>query len=166
MGTLEPGGDGHNTGWVVKGSQARRRTAAIAPSRVASPKYLVRKVLQVAQDFQPVRTTWRERRPAPPYFSCFTGGPQAHEELLRKVFGGTGILPVRRTGWKPVPPKTVGSEICPTDFSEFILVPKLLLGNDLFGPSSGLGTIIFKFRRAVPALHVTSQPVLLLKAAR
>jgi hypothetical protein len=29
--------------------------------------------------------------------------------LLRKVFGGTSILPVRRTGWKPVPPKAAGS---------------------------------------------------------
>jgi hypothetical protein len=38
-------------------------------------------------------------------FSCFVGGPKANEELFRKVLGGTGILPVWRTGWKPVPPK-------------------------------------------------------------
>ena len=27
-----------------------------------------------------------------------------------KVLGGTGILPVRCTGWKPVPPKEVGED--------------------------------------------------------
>jgi hypothetical protein len=27
---------------------------------------------------------------------------------LQKVVGDTGILPVRRTGWKPVPPKAAG----------------------------------------------------------
>ena len=34
--------------------------------------------------------------------------------LLRKVFGGTGILPVRRTGWKPVLPKAAGRATRPT----------------------------------------------------
>ena len=28
-------------------------------------------------------------------FSCFAGGPKAHEQLSWKVFGGIGILPVR-----------------------------------------------------------------------
>jgi len=50
-------------------------------------------------------------------FSCFTGGPKAHERLLGKVLGGTGILPMRQTGWKPVPPKAAGTEARPTDFS-------------------------------------------------
>jgi hypothetical protein len=30
-------------------------------------------------------------------------GPPAQARLFQKVFGGTGILPVQRTGWKPVP---------------------------------------------------------------
>jgi hypothetical protein len=34
----------------------------------------------------------------------------------KKVPGGTGILPVVRTGWKPVPPKAAGTEARPTDF--------------------------------------------------
>jgi hypothetical protein len=34
--------------------------------------------------------------------------------LLRKVLGGTAILPVRQTGWKPVPPKAAGTEARPT----------------------------------------------------
>jgi hypothetical protein len=33
------------------------------------------------------------------------------------VLGGTGILPVRRTGWKPVPPKAAGTAARPTGFS-------------------------------------------------
>ena len=35
-------------------------------------------------------------------------------QLSWKVLGGTGILPVRRTGWKPVPPKVAGTEARPT----------------------------------------------------
>jgi hypothetical protein len=27
-----------------------------------------------------------------------------------KSLGGAGILPVRQTGWKPVPPKAAGSD--------------------------------------------------------
>jgi len=42
---------------------------------------LPEKVPPVARAFHPVRTTWRARMPAPPTFSCWTGGPQAHEEL-------------------------------------------------------------------------------------
>jgi hypothetical protein len=48
-----------------------------------------------------VRTAHQRRAGRQP-FSGFTGGTKAHEELLEKVLGGTGILPVRRTGWKPV----------------------------------------------------------------
>jgi hypothetical protein len=40
---------------------------------------LVRKVLPVAQAFQPVQTGWRAGTPAPLTFSCFTGGPKVHE---------------------------------------------------------------------------------------
>jgi hypothetical protein len=46
-------------------------------------------------------------------------------DRLRKVYfmvrkrlhllGGAGILPVRRTGWKPVPPKAAGTEARPTN---------------------------------------------------
>ena len=32
------------------------------------------------------------------------GFPSGSLGTRKKVFGGTGILPVRRTGWKPVPP--------------------------------------------------------------
>jgi len=32
---------------------------------------------------------------------------------------GTGILPVRCTGWKPVPPKAAGTEARPTDLAQF-----------------------------------------------
>ena len=42
---------------------------------------LLRKVLPVAQAFQPVRTAWRAGTPAPPIFLSFTGEPKAHEEL-------------------------------------------------------------------------------------
>jgi hypothetical protein len=34
--------------------------------------------------------------------------------LSVKVLGGTGILPVGRTGWKPVPPKAAGEDARPT----------------------------------------------------
>ena len=40
----------------------------------------------------------------PTNFFMLYGWITVHEERLRKVLGGTGILPVRRTGWKPVPP--------------------------------------------------------------
>ena len=41
---------------------------------------------------------------------CMTKVRSAHPaRLFRKNYGGTGILPVRRTGWKPVPPKAAGA---------------------------------------------------------
>jgi hypothetical protein len=36
------------------------------------------------------------------------GAPKAHEQLFRKVLGGIGILPVRRTGWKACATKSGG----------------------------------------------------------
>jgi len=47
-------------------------------------------------------------------FSYVMIGAKAHESRLRKVLGGTGILLVSRTGWKPVPPKVAGTEARPT----------------------------------------------------
>jgi len=35
------------------------------------------------------------------------------------MLGGTGILPVRQTGWKPVPPKAAGTEARPTTLFMF-----------------------------------------------
>jgi hypothetical protein len=42
-------------------------------------RFLLRKVLPVAQAFRPVQTGWRAGTPAPLTFSCFTGGPKVHE---------------------------------------------------------------------------------------
>jgi hypothetical protein len=40
-------------------------------------------------------------------------------EREEKVLGGTGILPVRCTGWKPLPPKAAGTEARPINFFMF-----------------------------------------------
>jgi hypothetical protein len=36
-----------------------------------------------------------------------------------KVLGGTSIMVVQRTGWKPVPPGAAGTEARPTNFFMF-----------------------------------------------
>jgi hypothetical protein len=51
-----------------------------------------------------------------------------------KVLGGTGILPVVRTGWKPVPPKAAGAEARPTNLfivSGVSLEHGFLLGEEI-----------------------------------
>ena len=51
--------------------------------------------------------------------------------LFRKVFGATGILPVRRTGWKPVLPKAAGTEARPTKSFHNLRVGLRLIRNCL-----------------------------------
>jgi hypothetical protein len=55
--------------------------------------------------------------------------------LVLKVFGGTGILPVRQTGWKPQP-KTAGAEARPTNPLK------------VYGEAHGSGTVTSKSAKA------------------
>jgi hypothetical protein len=57
--------------------------------------------------------------------------PALRISLPGKVLGGTGILPVRLTGWKPVPPKAAGTEARPTNFIHVLVVSPRLMNDCL-----------------------------------